>query len=385
MGLSLFPKDYPALLKTLKTNEAYLSKEKISLGKKLFFDKNLSLNRDISCASCHDFQKGGVDGRPTAIGHKSQANPHHLNTPTVLNTALSTNLFWDGKATTLQEQAKGPLQASFEMSATPELIEKRVNESSIYLKKFVDVYGEDAISFNNTVDAIEAYEKTLLTRSKFDEFLEGDTNALNEKEKKGLQVFMKNGCVLCHSGTGLGGQMLRKFPLVRHSAWSKLGLEKAKQLMKHYQTIMETNPTISYQQLTKQLGVQQTKALEENFFSFYNKPEQENILTTTGCYSCHNRGGDYQISIKHQKKIAYPFSNKGEFLGKDERYFRVPILRNITSTEPYFHNGETKELEDVIKIMSKYQLVNELSDEKVEQIIDFLKTLDGELVDYGVE
>lgn len=106
-GLQPVPKSYIELLETLKTNRTYLSKEKIALGKQLFFDPSLSLNRDISCASCHDFQKGGVDGRPTAIGHKQQSNPHHLNTPTVLNTALSTNLFWDGKATTLQEQAKG--------------------------------------------------------------------------------------------------------------------------------------------------------------------------------------------------------------------------------------------------------------------------------------
>ena len=384
-GLRSVPKSYEALLTTLKTNETYLSKDKIRLGKELFFDKNLSKNRDISCASCHKLDQGGVDGRPTAIGHKEQANPHHINTPTVLNTALSSNLFWDGSAKSLKEQAKGPLQASFEMNANPKLIEERVNEDSRYHAGFLEVYGERGIAFENIVDAIEAYEKTLFTRGKFDDFLDDNLSALNRKEQKGLKIFMDRGCVLCHSGTGFGGQLLRKFPLVRHSAWSDIGLEGTKELINSYKAFLANNPKPSFKSLKAYLGEAKMEHLYKGFFDFYPKEEQKKIITTTGCYSCHIRGGGVQISPEHLKKIAFPFKNVGEFMGKDNRYFRVPILRNITKTKPYFHNGITQELSDVIQIMSKYQLVKEMPQKEIDLMIEFLKTLEGEQVDYGVE
>lgn len=120
-GLRPAPQNLKSLISILDLEEEAFSKEKIALGKQLFFEKNLSLNRDISCASCHSFDKGGADGITTAIGHENEENPFYLNTPTVLNTAFSRNFFWDGRSDTLQDQAKGPMKAPFEMSITPKL------------------------------------------------------------------------------------------------------------------------------------------------------------------------------------------------------------------------------------------------------------------------
>ena len=203
-GLKSTPDNFKSLLLDLNVTAKELSKQKITLGKKLFFDTDLSLSRDISCASCHAAEKGGADARVTAIGHKDRQNPFHLNTPTILNAVFSKKFFWNGRSDTLQDQAKGPLQASFEMAITPELAEKRIGDKKEYEKMFLAAYGSNEITFEKIANAIASYEKIMVTRGRYDSFLLGYTDALNVQEKKGLELFITKGCVGCHK---------------RHRAW----------------------------------------------------------------------------------------------------------------------------------------------------------------------
>ena len=327
-GLRPIPKDFATLKREVDEKYNLLSIDKIQLGEELFFDKNLSLDRTISCASCHDIKNGGEDGKPTAIGYKQRANPSHLNSPTVLNTAYSKHLFWDGRAKSLRDQAKGPTQATFEMASTPELIENRVKENPKYIKEFEKVFGEDAITFDNITKAIAAFEKTLVTRSRYDAFLEGDENALTQEEKRGLNLFIDMGCKACHFGPAIGGQKIQKFPL------------------REYNSIID--------------------------------------LTTTFDEKRHQRHFS-QMHFNFEMYHPFPFKNVGGFLGKNAtRYFRVPILRNISKTAPYFHNGSVKELREAIQIMGKYQLGLDLTKEQLDALEAFLKSLDGEIVDYNL-
>lgn len=182
------------------------SKEKAELGKKLYFDPRLSKSSLISCNTCHNLGLGGVDGIPASTGHKWTPNPHHVNAPSVYNAILNTAQFWDGRASDLVDQAKGPLTAEPEMASTPELIESRLKSIPQYVKEFNKIY-KDGVSFDNAADAIAAFERTLITPSRFDKFLNGDLNALSKDEKAGLGVFIDKGCIACHTGAILGGTM----------------------------------------------------------------------------------------------------------------------------------------------------------------------------------
>lgn len=311
-GMSSIPTDFTILKSQVDDINNPMIIAKIKLGEKLFFDKNLSLDGTIACSTCHDIKKGGEDGKPTAIGYKEQKNPSHLNSPTVLNSAYSKHFFWDGRASSLREQAKGPIQAHFEMASTPELIEQRTN-----------------MSFDDVTKAIAVYEKTLVTRGSFDDFLDGDNKALNAKEQRGLNLFIDMGCKGCHFGPAIGGQRIQKFPL------------------RDYNSILNLTTT------------------------FNEKTKGRNIK-------------DISLSFKMYK--PYPFENIGGFLGKNgERKFRVPILRNISKTGPYFHNGVIKTLRKAIEIMSKNQLGIVLEEDQLDALEAFLKSLDGEIVEYKLK
>lgn len=201
---------------TQKAIEAELSKngikanvfsdEKAQLGKKLYFDPRLSKSALISCNTCHNLGLGGVDGIPASTGHKWTPNPHHVNAPSVYNAILNVAQFWDGRAGDLVDQAKGPMTAEAEMASTPELIESRLKSIPQYVKEFSKIY-KNGVSFDNAADAIAAFERTLITPSRFDKFLNGDLKALNKDEKAGLEIFIDKGCIACHTGAILGGTM----------------------------------------------------------------------------------------------------------------------------------------------------------------------------------
>jgi len=319
MALSRDIKPIPAtdelLLKAVDNPDNPMSSEKIALGKKLFFDPILSKDKTINCASCHILEQGGDDNLPTAIGYHGRANPKHLNSPTVLNAALAKSQFWDGRAKDVEEQAGGPIQAPFEMNMTPEEVVSRLKAKPEYVEAFQNIFGEK-ITFENVRKAIGAYERTLLTRGKFDLFLEGDDGALSPAAKRGLTLFIKKGCKGCHTGMSVGGQSIQKFP-VRSYLQEYIGL------------LFDSDAEL--------------------------------------------------------KKSPFPFENIGGFLGRNDNLrFRVPILRNISKTAPYFHNGSVKELKEAVRIMSKYQVGDEFTPKQIDDMVAFLKTLDGEIVDYNL-
>lgn len=393
-GLKPVPKDFQILLKTIGADAEDYTAGKIALGRKLFSEKSLSLDGDVSCASCHNPEKGGADARPTAIGHEKRANPFHLNTPTVLNTALSRKLFWNGRSATLEEQAKGPIIAPFEMASSPTLIEARLGADRTYAEAFERVYGARVIRFDDVVDAISAYERTLITRGRFDDFLEGEQTALNAQEREGLRLYLVKGCVGCHFGMGLGGQGMRKFPIMRHTVWS-LGDNRANGILKEtYEGVLaeieETNvsftdDTARRVYLHQKLGDVKTRQLKKGYFDMLPSEKVYEVMTTKGCYVCHEKT-TYRVRKETLAASAYPFENRGGFLGrgKRSRYFRVPLLRNVVSTEPYFHNGGIEKLQDAVRLMVTYQMRSSISDEEVAALIAFLKAVDGERVDYEV-
>ncbi|KEO60624.1 cytochrome-c peroxidase [Thioclava indica] len=192
-----------------------LSRDRIELGKKLFFDPRMSRSGLFSCQSCHNVGIGGVDGLETSIGHGWQKGPR--NAPTMLNAVFNVAQFWDGRAPDLAEQAKGPLQASVEMNNTPENLLATLNSMQPYVDEFKTSFPgeEDPVSFDNFAKAIEAFEATLITpNSAFDKFLMGQDAAMTDQEKRGLALFMDEGCAACHQGINVGGQDYYPFGLV---------------------------------------------------------------------------------------------------------------------------------------------------------------------------
>jgi len=322
LNINPIPTHFSEASKLLTIKNGEILHDEIALGQKLFNETLLSKNNDISCATCHKLKEGGDDNLPTAIGHANQKNPSHLNTPTVLNSAFATAYFWNARAKTLEEQAAGPIQAHFEMNMTKEDVVKRLQENSEYVQLFKAVYdNEPAVSFKHVQKAIAAYERTLLTRGNLDEFLEGNNEAISDKAKKGFELFLTKGCKGCHAGSSFGGLSVEKFPL--RTWWNEW--------------------------LNVQVVNDKTSVLPQ-----------------------------FQLVDR-----TFPFENIGGFKGKDNnKLFRVPILRNIHQTSPYFHNGSIKELKDAVRIMGKYQLGIVFSDEELEHIVEFLKTLDGQIIQF---
>ena len=327
-GLAPVPSDFETLISQVDDKENPISVEKVQLGKKLFFDKNLSLDRSIACAKCHNATHGGADGKATAIGYKNQENPKHLNSPTVFNTAYSKHFFWDGRAKSLREQASGPMQAHFEMASPLSLVVERVKENKEYEEYFLKAYGsKESINIDTITKAIAVYEKTLVTRGAFDVYLEGDDNAISASAKQGLELFIHLGCKACHFGPAVGGQRIQKFPL------------------RDYNSI---------------IGITST---------YYNETKKRAVT---------------DVNLNFEVHHPFPFENIGGFMGLDgTKKFRVPILRNISKTAPYFHNGAVKTLREAISIMAINQIGVKLTPTQLDNIEDFLKSLDGKLVDFG--
>ncbi len=277
-----------------------LSEETILLGKMLYFDPRLSASQLISCNTCHNLGTAGVDLQETSTGHGWQKGPR--NAPTVLDAVFNIAQFWDGRAKDLEQQAKGPIQATVEMSNNPTRLVETLNSMPEYLEAFKKSFPQDntPITLDNAVKAIEAFEATLLTpNSRFDKFLKGDASALNEDEKEGLKLFVEKGCSSCHNGINVGGGAY--FP-----------------------------------------------------FGVVEKP-----------------GAD-----------ILPPEDKGRFMVtntvSDEYVFKVPTLRNIELTPPYFHSGKVWSLKQAVAIMGAAQLGIQLTDDDIDKITAFLSTLNGD-------
>ncbi len=205
-----------------------ITADKVALGRMLYFDKRLSKNHDLSCASCHDLANYGVDIRErdgarakTSEGHGGQMGDR--NSPTVYNAGLHLAQFWDGRSRDLEDQAKGPVTNPVEMAMADETsVVGTLSSIPGYVAAFDKAFpGQpNAISYDNMANAIGAFERRLMTPGPFDDFLGGKLSALNEQQLAGLSLFMEVDCIQCHTGPAVGGTMYKKLGTVK--AWEGL-------------------------------------------------------------------------------------------------------------------------------------------------------------------
>jgi cytochrome c peroxidase len=285
---------FQPLPETAVSSEHPTSQAKIALGKSLYMDTRLSTNNKLSCNSCHDLAKFGVDNEPTSPGHEGKRGGR--NSPSSFNAALHIAQFWDGRAKDVEAQALGPILNPIEMGMESEakLVEKlKRDPKTVAAFKAAFPDQADALTYKNIGEAIGAFERTLITPSRFDQYLKGDDNALTPAEKAGGKLFVQTGCTACHLGSTVGGQMYQKLGLVKDYPTTDMG---------RYE-------------LTK--------------------------------------------------------------LESDKKIFKVPSLRNVAKTGPYFHDGSVKTLEEAVSKMAEYQLGKNLSKDEVASIVTFLNTLTG--------
>ena len=223
-GLKPIPNSKSALLKLTERNDTVLNRdEEIELGKDLYFDRRLSRSNLISCNTCHDLSIAGDDGISAARGDNWKQNLEHLNSPTVYNAVFHKKQFWDGRSPNLEDQAQQPIVNPVEMASSEELVIDKLNSLDYYVKKFKVAYGKDTnITLGRVGDAIGAFERTLVTPSRFDDFLNGNLSALSEREKAGLNLLIDKGCTTCHNDVALGGTM-QPFGVIAKYKYESIG------------------------------------------------------------------------------------------------------------------------------------------------------------------
>lgn len=208
---------FSALPQVAENPENPITDEKVKLGKILYFDKNLSKKGNISCNSCHNLSTYGVDNLPVSPGDAGENGAR--NSPTVFNAALHISQFWDGRAKDVEEQAGGPVLNPIEMAMPDEsFVVDKISKVRIYKDLFAKAFPDDEnpITYANITKAIAAFERTLIFQDRFDQYLAGDQNALTQEEKTGLKNFIDAGCITCHIGNNLGGNMYQKFGLINN-------------------------------------------------------------------------------------------------------------------------------------------------------------------------
>lgn len=184
------------------------NKEKILLGKRLFFEPQLSQDNTVSCATCHNLEQGGDDNLQFSVGVNQKIGK--LNSPTVFNAKHNFVQFWDGRAKDLKEQVAAPIHDPLEMNSNFEQIIQKLNRHESYVRAFKKVYN-DTIKQEHIIDAIVAFENALVTpNARFDQFLKGNKTVLTQTEKKGFELFKEYGCIACHNGVNLGGNLFQK-------------------------------------------------------------------------------------------------------------------------------------------------------------------------------
>jgi len=269
------------------------NEDKALLGKKLFNDTIISKDNTISCATCHILSDGGDNGIKFSFGIKGQEGD--INAPTVYNSFYNFRQTWNGRNRDLASQAFGVIENPIEMGDDINFIISKLKKNRYYKEKFNTIY-QDGITAKNITDSIGEFEKALITpNSPFDKFLKGDENTISLRAKNGYELFKSKGCILCHHGVNIGGNLYNRFGIYTDSNSSRLGR--------------------------------------------------------------------YEVTKKEEDKFV----------------FRVPSLRNIALTSPYMHDGRVKTLKEAVEIMSEYQLGRYMEDGDIDNIVEFLKTLNGEI------
>ncbi len=186
-----------------------LDPRKVALGERLFHDPILSKDRNASCVSCHPFARGGADG--VARSQVPGREPHVVNTPTIFNVGFSYKLHWNGKFESLEHELDGPLTSPRVMATTMDEVLGRLRSSSEYAREFAKVFP-DAVTEQNLRDVMATYERSLITpRSRFDRYLRGEKEAIDDVERRGYDLFKSHGCISCHQGINVGGNLMQRF------------------------------------------------------------------------------------------------------------------------------------------------------------------------------
>ena len=275
-----------------------LNPDKIKLGEQLFNEKRFSRDNSTACVSCHDLKKGGVDGMSKSIGVRQQMGG--INAPTVYNSGLNFQQFWNGRAPNLEDQINQVIHNPKEMDMTwPEIIAILSKDEALN-QQFKSLYS-DGMQEKNIEDAIATFERSLLTSSRFDRYLQGDNKAINDNERRGYQLFKEYGCVACHQGVNVGGNMFQKFGAM------------------------------------------------DDYFAKRGNPTDADL-------------GRFAVTKQEE----------------DKHVFKVPSLRNVALTAPYFHDASAQTLEQAVDVMFQYQLGRTGSDADKQAIVAFLRALTGE-------
>lgn len=270
---------------------------RVELGQRLFADPRLSGSSDISCASCHMLSRGGADGLRLSPGVGGHLTP--TNTPTVLNVSLSARLNWDGRNRSLSSQVREVVTNPRIMGGDWDVILSRLEQDGDMAGRFRALYS-DGLTRENIVDAIVEFERSLVTpNAPFDRYLRGETGALSDQARAGYELFKSYGCVSCHQGVNVGGNMLQAFGIFGSPAAAEGG------------------------------------------------PDTPGAARDTG-------------------------------ISPSQPVFRVPSLRNVALTAPYFHDGSAATLPDAIAIMATYQLGRTIPPDNIAEIEAFLHALTGE-------
>lgn len=274
---------------------------KVALGRALFHDPRLSHDDSIACANCHNVQTGGHDPSGFSIGVGGAVGI--INAPTVFNASLNFAQFWDGRSASLEEQAHGPVHNPIEMASSWAEAIPKLQADADFRRQFEAVYPA-GLSPEAIVDAISAYERRLLTPdAPFDRFLRGETTAIDARSREGYRLFTEIGCVSCHQGVNIGGNMYQRFGV----------------LGDYFKDRAAVRPI---------------------------QPADYGRFNVTG-------------------------------LEEDRYVFKVPGLRNVALTAPYFHDASAETLQDAVAIMGRYQLGRALSASEIDAIVAFLHTLTG--------
>lgn len=286
---------FAPLREQFESSENPASPAKVELGRKLYFEKRLSKKGNISCNSCHDVARHGVDGEATSPGTDGVRGGR--NSPTSFNAAGSFVQFWDGRSPSVEQQALGPILNPVEMAMPSEAAAVAVLKAiPDYVTSFEAAFPneQNPVTFANVGKAIGAFERKLATPSRWDDYLRGQQDALTDTEVEGLALFTNVGCMVCHTGELLGGSMYQKVGVVE--PWP-------------------------------------------------NQKDQ-------GRFEVTKQDGDRMM-------------------------FKVPTLRNIAETAPYFHDGSAATLEAAVAKMGRHQLGIKLADSEVAAIAAWLKSLTG--------
>jgi len=279
-----------------------LDARKVDLGRRLFRDTRLARDNSVACISCHSFQHGGADPRPRSIGAGGALGA--VNSPSIFNVAHNFRQMWNGGTRSLEDQIDAVLVNPKDFDSSWTQVLQKLRADGQLASAFAAAYPQ-GLDRTSVLDALTSYERSLVTPSRFDRYLRGDGSAISMEEKKGYDLFKRYGCVACHQGVNIGGNMLQKF--------GALG---------------------DYFRAREAAGRQVAEA-------------------DRGLYNVTKRAEDLHV-------------------------FKVPSLRNVAMTAPYFHDGSAATLEEAVDVMFKFQLGRAAPAADKALIVQFLHTLSGQ-------